>query len=75
MEAMRAVLLGILVQAAANVNNTYWDFVNGVDTATVLCLPSVICWKSHVAVQPAGLRPYARNVIHGRWEAALTHQS
>jgi hypothetical protein len=35
MEAMRAVLMGVLVQAAANVNNTYWDFINGVDTPTV----------------------------------------
>lgn len=35
LEALRAVLLGVLVQAAANVNNTYWDFVNGVDTPTV----------------------------------------
>ena len=38
MEALRAVVLGLLVQAAANVNNTYWDFVNGVDTATVICV-------------------------------------
>jgi len=37
-EALRAVLLGLIVQAAANVNNTYWDFVNGVDTATVSLL-------------------------------------
>ena len=29
------MLLGVIVQAAANVNNTYWDFVNGVDTPTV----------------------------------------
>ena len=35
MEALRAVLMGVLVQAAANVNNTYWDFINGVDTPTV----------------------------------------
>ena len=37
-EALRAVLLGLIVQAAANVNNTYWDFVSGVDTATVSLL-------------------------------------
>lgn len=35
LEGARAVLLGILVQAAANVNNTYWDFVQGVDTPSV----------------------------------------
>jgi 1,4-dihydroxy-2-naphthoate octaprenyltransferase len=34
-EAVRALFLGVVVQAAANVNNTYWDFVQGVDTATV----------------------------------------
>lgn len=32
---MRALLLGIIVQAASNTGNTYWDFVNGADVATV----------------------------------------
>ena len=51
-EAIRAVLLGVLVQAAANVNNTYWDFVNGVDTPTVipLCTYSSMYVFSHTYV-------------------------
>lgn len=32
MELFRALAIGILVQAASNVSNTYWDFVNGKDT-------------------------------------------
>lgn len=34
-ELARAVALGLLVQAASNTGNTYWDFVNGADTADV----------------------------------------
>ena len=31
LELVRALSIGILVQAASNVSNTYWDFVNGKD--------------------------------------------
>jgi 1,4-dihydroxy-2-naphthoate octaprenyltransferase len=37
LELLRAVFLGLTVQAASNTGNTYWDFVNGADTSTVGC--------------------------------------
>jgi 1,4-dihydroxy-2-naphthoate octaprenyltransferase len=35
LELIRALAIGILVQAASNVSNSYWDFVNGKDGPVV----------------------------------------
>ncbi len=37
LELIRAIFLGLTVQAASNTGNTYWDFVNGADTKSVGC--------------------------------------
>ena len=34
-ELARALMLGVIVQAASNTGNTYWDFINGADTVEV----------------------------------------
>ena len=72
-EALRAVLLGVIVQAAANVNNTYWDFVNGVDTPTVsepLIQRCEWCWRAPcLSLAPVSLAPCSSVHVSAFWSS------
>ncbi|EKX44440.1 hypothetical protein GUITHDRAFT_139691 [Guillardia theta CCMP2712] len=57
-EMIRAILLGVIVQAASNVINTYWDYENGVDGPNVGsgADPSVVL-PHKVVLVGGGLKP------------------
>jgi hypothetical protein len=67
------VLLGVIVQAAANVNNTYWDFVNGVDTPTVsepLIQRCEWCWRAPcLSLAPVSLAPCSSVHVSAFWSS------